>query len=134
MRQLALSLLGRLMRRGAVALVVLFFVAGIGCTRRFYRNQADRDVAGVIAGKDVFPEWKIENYNGAYPDGRARFSDPTNPDRPPMPPDDPAAKTLGPNPQKPRHAGIGSFEGTGYLDLLASWDALNRDPARPAQE
>lgn len=134
MSQRTLLWSGRLIRCGATALVALLVVAGIGCTRRFYRNQADRDVAGVIAGKDVFPDWKIENYNGAYPDARARFSDPTNPDRPPMPPDDPAAKMLGPNPQKPRHAGIGSFEGTGYLDLLASWDALNRDPARPAQD
>src|SRR5262245_17556359 len=136
MRHQILSLSGRLIRRGAMALVVLFLIAGIGCTRRFYRNQADRDVAGVIAGKDVIPDWKIENYNGAYPDDRARFADPTNPDRPPMPPDDPAAKMLGPNPQRPKHAGVARVEGTGYLELMAAWDAMNRaagDSKAPAE-
>jgi hypothetical protein len=98
-----------------------------GCTRRFYRNQADNEVAAVLHEKDIFPFWKIEQLpNGIYPDARARFADPTNPDRPPMPPDDPAAYQLGPNPQKPRHAGVARVEGTGYLDMLTAWDAENR--------
>jgi outer membrane protein TolC len=111
-----------------VAGLVICMVAGnSGCTRRFYRNQADSEVAAVLHEKDKFPGWKIEHMeNGIYPDARARFADPTNPDRPPMPPEDPAAYLLGPNPQKPRHAGVGRVEGTGYLDLLAMWDAQNR--------
>src|SRR5207245_286130 len=61
-----------------------------------------------------------------YSDPRARFADSTNPDRPPMPPDDPAAWELSPHPQKPGKAGIAAVQGTGYLELLAAWDTQNR--------
>ncbi len=43
-----------------------------------------------------------------------------------MPPDDPAAFDLSPNPQNPGKAGVGRLEGNGYLDLLARWDDENR--------
>src|SRR5262249_47204676 len=99
-----------------------------GCTRKFFRKAADADVENLLCEKDRYDEWKIENWY-VYPDPRARFADPTNPDRPPMPPDDPAARSLSPNPQKPRKAGVGLYEGTGYLDLLATWTEMNRqDP------
>ena len=113
--------------RGVVWAMAITWLVGssAGCTRMFYRKQADREVDAILREKDVFPAWKIENMQ-VYPDARARFADPTKPDRPPMPPDDPAAKMLGPNPQKAGHAGIDRVEGTGYLDLLANWDAQNR--------
>jgi hypothetical protein len=116
----------------AAALLVATLVGASGCTRRFFRNKADKEVAEILAEKDVVPDWRIEHYH-VYADPRARFADPSNPDRPPMPPDDPAARDLSPNPQKPPHkAGIAHLEGTGYLDLLAHWDAHNRGVA-PAQ-
>lgn len=96
-----------------------------GCTRRYYRTQADQEVGHVLDEKDRFAAWKIENYH-VYPDPRARFADPTSPDRPPMPPDDPAARETAPQPQRPGKAGIALVEGTGYLELLAAWDAENR--------
>ena len=96
-----------------------------GCTRKFFRKQADREVEHVLSEKDQYDAWRIENYH-VYPDPRARFADPTNPDRPPMPPDDPAAWRLAPRPQKARHVGTASVEGTGYLDALAEWDSENR--------
>ena len=102
-----------------------------GCTRRFFRQRADREVAEILTEKDKNPAWKIEQYH-PYPDPRARFFDPSNPDRPPMPPDDPAAHDLSPNPQKPGKAGVGLTGGKGYLELLAQWDAENR--ARDAAE
>jgi len=108
-----------------VAAIALFMASLTGCTRRFFRKQVDGDVADVLAEKDVFAGWKIENMH-VYPDPRARHADMTNPDRPPMPPDDPAARKLGPNPQKAGHAGIARIGGTGYLDLLATWDMENR--------
>src|SRR5262245_26381716 len=44
-----------------------------------------------------------------------------------MPPDDPAACELSPNPQKPyKKSGVGFVEGTGYLDKLNEFDLLNR--------
>src|SRR5581483_5687182 len=64
-----------------------------------------------------------------YPDPRARFADDTNPDRPPMPPDDPGSRWLSPNPQTPGKAGVAWVEGTGYLNLLAEWNTLNRAAA-----
>ena len=109
--------------RAIGAVCLLFAVAG--CTRDFFRERADCEVGDVMAEKDVYPEWKIEDSH-VYPDPRARFADPTNPDRPPMPPDDPAAFDLSPNPQNPGKAGVGRVEGNGYLDLLARWDDENR--------
>src|SRR5207244_4315918 len=68
----------------------------------------------------------VENFH-VYPDPRARFADPTNPDRPPMPPDDPAAWDLSPHPQKPpKETGVRQVEGLGYLDYLAACTAQNR--------
>jgi outer membrane protein TolC len=104
---------------------------GGGCTRRFYRNRADQEVDALFAEKDKYPDWKIDDFH-VYPDPRSRNADWTNPDRPPMPPDDPAAYNLAPRPQKPGHAGVQYIEGTGYLDLMAEWDKENR--ARMAAE
>ena len=102
-----------------------------GCTRKFYRNQADKEVDCILTEKNVYDAWRIDGSYHLPPDGRARFADPSCPDRPPMPPDDPATKKLSPNPQKPGKAGVGNFEGTGYLELMASWDAENRAKQPP---
>lgn len=97
-----------------------------GCTRRFYRKWADKDVNVLLKRKDKFEAWRVENYH-VYPDPRARFADPTNPDRPPMPPDDPAAKELSCNPQKPpKKAGIALVSGDQWLEILKGFDAENR--------
>jgi Outer membrane efflux protein len=114
-----------LWRLFCLALALGLLSAAPGCSRRFYRNQADKEAAEVIGEKDQVPAWKLEQYH-VYPDPHARFADPTNPDRPPMPPDDPAAHDLSPNPQKPKHVGVAKVEGTGYLELLAAWDKENR--------
>jgi hypothetical protein len=103
----------------------------VGCTRPFFRKRADNEVAEVLAQKDKYAAWKIENWH-VYPDPRARFGDPTDPDHPPKPPDDPAAYDLSPNPQKPGKAGVERVEGTGYLELIAQWDKENRE--RRSQE
>ena len=50
-----------------------------GCSRQAFRQRADRDVEGVITQKNVNPAWAVENWH-AYPDGRARFADPSCPD------------------------------------------------------
>jgi hypothetical protein len=100
--------------------------AGAGCSRQHFRDRADKDVAGVITQKNIFPDWKVENWH-VYPDGRARFADPSCPDHPPYPPDDPAAWMLSPNPQKPHKKwGSSRYEGTEYLKIIADWDAANR--------
>lgn len=119
--------LPRLLLHLAIAAGLLASSSCLG--RRFYRKMADQEVANVLAEKDRYQRWRIEQFH-VYPDPRARFADPTNPDRPPMPPDDPAAHDLSPNPQKPPKTGIANVEGTGFLDLLASWDAENRSSGR----
>jgi hypothetical protein len=117
---------GRLMRSALLALVLPPLLLGLaGCTRRFFRNRADLEVDDLLAEKSHDPRWDLTGMH-VYPNPLARFADCTNPDRPPMPPDDPAAYDLSPNPQKPPHAGIAKVEGTGYLDLLAQWDQENR--------
>ena len=117
----------RLRPHYSLLLIALTLLAsGPGCTRRWFRTRTDKAVNEVLADRDVYPFWKIENAN-VYPDPRSRFADPTNPDRPPMPPDDPAARALSPNPQKPyRKSGIARVEGTGYIDMLTAFDAQNR--------
>ena len=120
----------------ALAAVALFgFVVAPGCTRHQFRERADKDVEAVISQKNVYPDWSVKNWH-VYPDSRARFADDSNPDRPPYPPDDPAARALAPNPQRPtKKSGVGRTEGTGYMALLEKWDAENRawDPVPPAR-
>jgi hypothetical protein len=125
---------GMQLRFGLLAALVAGSLIPAGCTRRFFRQQADREVEEVLTEKDRDP-WKIENWH-VYPDPLARFADPSNPDRPPMPFDDPATQRLSPNPQRPGSAGCGDTEGTGYLELIKTWDAINRsnaDGAAPPQ-
>lgn len=111
------------------ALAIFAVLSGLvcvgGCTRQFFRKVADKEVFEVIKEKDVIPNAKIENFY-VYPDPRARFADPTKPDRPPMPPDDGLASALAPNPQKAGRAGIARIEGRGYMEMLEIWDAENR--------
>jgi hypothetical protein len=116
-------------RRVMCIMVALALGGGLtGCTRNFFRQRADRDVDKILEEKDQYPQWAVEQFH-VYPDPRARFADPTDPDHPPMPPDDPAARHLSPNPQKPGKAGSARVDGTGYLDLLATWDRENREEA-----
>src|SRR5262245_4462842 len=115
-------------RRRFLLMLALLLAAttATGCTRRFFRQYADRDVDVLLTEKNIFEPWQIENYH-VYPDPRARFADPSDPDHPPPPPDDPAAQYLSPNPQRPyKQSGVGRIEGTGYLDVIAAWDAMNR--------
>src|ERR1700722_11943008 len=67
-----------------------------GCTRNYFRQDADKEVAEVLAQKDKFPAWQIDNWH-IYADPRARFADNSDPDHPPKPPDDPAAYDMSPN-------------------------------------
>src|SRR5262249_56585677 len=128
LRDLASYLLlpyGRAKRVLVAMAIAATFASGVSGCRSFARRSADKEVAEVLGEKDRNPDWKVENFH-VYADPRARFADPTNPDRPPMPPDDPAAYCMSPNPQKPKHVGVLRVEGTGYLELLKAWDTENR--------
>ncbi|HEV3437931.1 MAG TPA: TolC family protein [Gemmata sp.] len=109
----------------------LLMILNVGCSRTFFRQAADKDVEGVITEKNKFPDWDTKSWH-VYPDPRSRFADASNPDRPPYPPDDYAARVLSPNPQHPTNrTGTGRVDGDGYLKMLEEWNAKNRadDPA-----
>lgn len=110
--------------KSLIWLLVATLASSGGCTRAFYRRQADRQVLALLAEKDR-PLWKINSFS-PYPNIKARYGDPSNPDRPPMPPDDPGARDNAPNPQKPYKSGVGRVETPDYLDLMADWDVENR--------
>ncbi|MCE9565649.1 MAG: TolC family protein [Planctomycetes bacterium] len=106
--------------------VLLLLLVGPGCSRKFFRKNADADVAAIISQKNQFPDWAVKNWF-VYPHPDARFADPYNPDRPPYPPDDYAARLLSPNPQHPtKRTGTGRYDGEGYMRILSEWDAENR--------
>lgn len=75
-------------------LAALVLAAGLaaGCTRDFYRVRADQDAYGLIAQKRA-PHWCLEDYS-VQPRPDSRMAYPFDPDRPPQPPDDPAAHEL----------------------------------------
>ena len=63
----------------------------MGCTRTFWRGRADREVAYLVAEKSNNPRWALPPGFNLNMDPRSRYYDPTNPDHPPLPPDDPYA-------------------------------------------
>jgi outer membrane protein TolC len=76
------------MRRGLLFLLVV--VLASGCSRAFYRRSADRETYQAIAQHSDEARWPIASAD-VTPPPASRLHDPFNPDRPPMPPDDPAA-------------------------------------------
>ena len=73
----------------AVLAVTLMFV-GSGCSRMFWRSQADFDAYNLLQRKQFDPRWTIPRTT-VEADPRSRFFDPFDPDCAPLPPDDPAA-------------------------------------------
>jgi hypothetical protein len=104
-----------------------------GCTRSFFRKGADEEVDGILAEKSKFPLWKLEQFH-VYPDARARFADPSSPDRPPAPPDDEAAFCVSPHPQAPGKPGVATVGGTAWLEMVQGWDRMNREKRKQLEE
>jgi len=71
-------------------LLVSVVIAASGCSRTEHRLQADREAYDVIAERNVDPRWHAADYSIEI-DPRSRYFDPHDPDRPPMPPDDPVS-------------------------------------------
>lgn len=69
---------------------VLFAVSGCKRTRSEHRLQADREAYNTIAERNADPRWHASDYRIEI-DPRSRYYDPYDPDRPPMPEDDPAS-------------------------------------------
>ncbi len=80
------------MRRNATWLAVAVTAIGLlpGCSRQFWRKQAEKDTYNAIGEKLNDPRWELPRVN-LTPDQRSRFYDPYDPDKEPLPPDDPSA-------------------------------------------
>ena len=74
-------------------LVLLLAMVSLGCSRARYRMQADQEVHHLIGSVTQNPRWPLPHYT-IEPNPQSRMFDPHNPDRPPMPPDDPVAHEL----------------------------------------
>ena len=61
-----------------------------GCSRTQYRIQADEDAYSVISERNADPRGRGADYDIDM-DPRSRFFDPNDPDRSPMPEDDPTS-------------------------------------------
>ncbi|MBL9125574.1 MAG: TolC family protein [Planctomycetaceae bacterium] len=74
--------------RAGLWLLGLVLVAATGCTRAFWRTQADCCVYMAVNTSAQDPQWPMRDFTINI-NPKSRLYDPTNPDRPPMPPDDP---------------------------------------------
>ena len=82
-------------RRAARALPVAgaLLCAVAGCTRHYYRTFADRDVYHVENERMTDPRWSVPP-RPVEADPRSRIATVGDPDHPPIPPDDPAARAF----------------------------------------
>jgi hypothetical protein len=70
------------------ALFALALSAVAGCSLRHYRQDADSEAYYIVAQKSNDPRWARPGFT-INVDPRSRYFDPYDPDREPMPPDDP---------------------------------------------
>lgn len=71
-------------------LLALISLLALGCSRQFWRQQADRDSYRLLNQKRIDPRWAVPRID-VTPDPRSRFYDPYDLDHAPLPPDDPYA-------------------------------------------
>jgi len=81
----------RTARVAALGLVALGVVLAGGCTRSYYRDFADRDVYRILSKRVLDWRWKIPERK-VEADPKSRMADPANPNRSPIPGDDPASR------------------------------------------
>lgn len=75
----------------------MLFCAGLlgisGCSRQFWRQQANRDAIQIIQEKTTDPRWELNDYRFEAK-RESRFYLPYDKDAPPMPQDDPTSNFL----------------------------------------
>ncbi len=77
-------------KSACVAVLGASVLSSTGCTRTFWRKQADRDSYSAITEKLNDPRWALPRID-VNADPRSRFYSPYDPDCEPLPPDDGAA-------------------------------------------
>ncbi len=88
-----------------------------GCSREFFREWANADVTEAVFERSRDPRYRLDLFS-IEPPAQSRFADPHDPDFPPAPPDDLAARALSTHAQDPRERVLVPTEGTGYIDYL----------------
>src|SRR2546425_175779 len=73
-----------------VFILIILAALMAGCSRGYYRRQADKETYEAIAQRNNDPRWAVPRIE-VNPPPESRLHDPADPDHPPMPPDDPAA-------------------------------------------
>ncbi len=76
-----------------MSLLCVLIVVMASCHRGRYRQRADADAYHLVAEKANSPHWPLEHFTIEM-DPRSRMFSPYNPDRPPMPTDDPTSHLL----------------------------------------
>jgi hypothetical protein len=108
--------------RSAWWLLLVLSFAAVGCSRAWYRTQADEEVAETLAEKNGYLD------NGRVdPRPESRLAHHLSPDQVPMPPDDPASHAL--MHEVDGHSGFGEWHATGSAASVdeGSWfDSLPR--------
>jgi hypothetical protein len=93
---------------------LLVLALAAGCTRSHYRKAADRDAYPILDERVVSPAYAIGRTR-LEPAPESRLADPFDPDRPPKPPDDPAAALFMDRPGWPHDSKPGACDGPPYL-------------------
>ncbi len=81
----------------ALVFLAVILLVGNGCSRKFYRRQADRQTYAAISEKAHLVHEPSPGPPGGYsisPAPVSRLFDPYDPDHPPQPPDDPKSALL----------------------------------------
>ena len=86
----SMKLWSSIRRHACLAVFACSLVLNSGCSRSFWRSQADFDGYNLLSQKQFDPHWVLPRTT-VEPDARSRFYDPDDRDKPPLPPDDPAA-------------------------------------------
>jgi outer membrane protein TolC len=100
--------------RAKILLLAVGLLAA-GCTRSWYRVDADRETYPIISERIVEPAYNIGRTR-LDPAPTSRLFDPYDPDHPPKPPDDPAAAAYMARPGK--FKGARGWEKDGVIDQI----------------
>jgi len=98
--------------------IVISTTALTGCSREWYREQADANVAELIEEKTR--DRPDSSWTGIDMDSRSRFYDPYDPVRPPMPPDDPDSHQY--MHEVDHHQGWAHWHDSGNIETLENPD------------
>lgn len=85
--------LRRLISCGIIGAAAALAVGESGCSRTYYRHDADEQAKLLISQKQCDPRWSLPQQS-VYGDPHSRYYDPNDPDHAPVPPDDPTSHEL----------------------------------------